>query len=321
MAADGIVGLLLAHQRQPPPEQLVEHRLQLLAAQWWSYDEYSGARSNEGAEEVGTSVARFSAWLEPARLLGSLRFKPLGTATIAGRPAIRTLAVPAEGSALDEERLDFELDGLGTPGEEYEFAVDLETGTLLRVEARFGGQPILIGEAEVVAFDEDLPPRTFVFAPPEGQEIQPLDFGRPTGDQPIHEAAAEAPFTVFILPRIPEDWTMHAFSFPESKRPKRGHLVGVSYHADSGAARLNLSEREHSEEGWTEHEEHWDFQRVEHRGIEMKVHHQSDDLPQSMVLVTREGTDITISSEELRGQRLIEVATELVPAPTEPPKL
>ena len=53
----------------------------------------------------------------------------------------------------------------------------------------------------------------------------------------------------------------------------------------------------------------------------MKVHHRSDDVPQSMVLVTRDGTDITISSEELSGEKLIEVAAELVPAPTEPLEL
>ncbi|MGH2963990.1 MAG: hypothetical protein ACRDMH_01230 [Solirubrobacterales bacterium] len=292
-----------------------------IGEQWWSYDEYSGARTNEGSDEVGTSVARFSAWLEPARLLGSLRFEPLGATTIAGRQAIRTLAFPAEESALDEDRLDFELHGLGTPGEEYEFAVDLDTGTLLRVEARFGGQPVLIGEAEAVAFDEEFPPDTFVFTPPEGEEIEPLDFGRPSGDQPIHEAAAEAPFTVFMLPRIPEGWTMTAFSFPQSKRPKRGHLVGVSYHADTGAARLNLSQRARSEEGWAEHEDHWDYELAEHSGIQMKVHHRSDDVPQSMVLVTRDETDITISSEELSGDKLVEIAAELVPAPTKPPEL
>lgn len=147
---------------------------------WWTFDEHWGARSNEGSEEVSTSVAQFSGWLEPAKLLGSLRFEPLGPATVAGRAALQTVARPPERSPLDDDRFDWELHRLGAEAEEYELAVDLETGTLLRVEARFRGEPFLIGEAEVVAFDEELPPQTFVFTPPKGEEIQPLDFERPS---------------------------------------------------------------------------------------------------------------------------------------------
>jgi outer membrane lipoprotein-sorting protein len=288
---------------------------------WWAYDEYGGARSNEGEEDVGIDVGRFSGWLEPAKLLGSLRFKPMGTTEVAGRAALRALAtLPDEPSLDDDDHRDWELHMLGAEAEEYELAVDQEMGTLLRVEARFGGQPTLIGEAEVVAFDEDFPPETFVFTPPEGEEIQPFERPLPSGDQPIHEAAAEAPFMVFMLPRIPEGWSMTAFSFPESKRPKRGHIVGVSYRAESGAAGLSLSQRAHSDDEEDEYEDA-EMETVEHRGLSMQVQDRTDDLPQSVVLVTRDGTDLTITSEELSGEKLIEVAVDLVPAPTEPPEL
>jgi hypothetical protein len=142
--------------------------------------------------------------LEPARLLDLLRFEPLGPATVAGRPALRVRALKQDKTMLDGDDPGWELHGLGAEAEEYELAVDLETGILLRVEARFDGEPFLIGEAQAVAFDEELPPSIFAFTPPEGKEVQQLDFDRPRFNQTIYEAASEAPFTVFILPSIPD---------------------------------------------------------------------------------------------------------------------
>ncbi len=287
---------------------------------WWTFDEHWGAQSNEGSEDVTTSVAQFSGWLEPAGLLGSLRFEPLGRTTVARREALLARATPPEKTSIDNDGLDWELHRLGAEAEEYELAVDLESGILLKVEARFGGEPFLIGEAELVAFDEELPPETFVFTAPEGEEIQPLDFARPRMDQPIHEAAADASFTVFILPRIPEGWRMYVHSTPASKRPSRPPYVGVSYLADGGVAGLELSQRAHSGDAVEEYEGAYEFEDVEHSGIKMKVRHRADDLPQALVLVTREGTDLTINSDELDGDKLVEIAASLVPAPTASPE-
>jgi hypothetical protein len=122
------------------------------------------------------------------------------------RRAARTAGASSQAGQdqLDGDDPGWELHGLGAEAEEYELAVDLETGILLRVEARFDGEPFLIGEAQAVAFDEELPPSIFAFTPPEGKEVQQLDFDRPRFNQTIYEAASEAPFTVFILPSIPD---------------------------------------------------------------------------------------------------------------------
>ena len=114
---------------------------------------------------------------------------------------------------------------------------------------------------------------------------------------------------------------MYVHSTTASKRPPRPAYVAVSYQADSGAGGLELSQRAQTGDQAEEYEGAYEFEEIDHDGTPMKVRHRTDDLPYALVLVTRNGTDLAISSHQLSGDRLIEVAADLVPAPTKPPEL
>jgi hypothetical protein len=294
---------------------------------WWSWDEHWGAQTNDGEANVGTGGVRYPAWIEPARVLGLLRFEALGTGSYAGMPTLRAMARRRLKTALDRDNDDWDLHELGSGAEEYRFNVDADRGVLLRIEARFQDEPFLIGEVVDIAFDEGFEPETFILEPPEGEEIHSVEERFAPGlDRTIEEAAAEAPFPVFILPAIPDEWKLSVSSFPPSKRPATPHCVHVDYRSEDGTAALSISQVPDGESDFHVLLLHVDdespgFEEVERDGLNMLVRGRSDDWSETQVHLSREGTELTLTSRELSGPRVIELAARLVPARTTPPDL
>jgi hypothetical protein len=136
----------------------------VVGRRWSLWDEHNGLRTNQGEEEVSGGGIQYAAWLEPASVLGALRFDPPTEATDSGRSAFRTTARVPDFASLgedEEERLNWDLHGLGGLTDEYLLDVDQERGILLRAECRFRGEPFLIGEALDLAFDEEPGPEVF----------------------------------------------------------------------------------------------------------------------------------------------------------------
>jgi outer membrane lipoprotein-sorting protein len=291
---------------------------------WWSWNEYTGAQTNEGSEEVSTAGIQYAAWLEPALVLGALRFEPPAETTHAGRAALRTTARRPEASRFAQEQMTWDLHSLGGIAEEYVLDVDIERGILLRVECRFRGEPFLVGEVTDLAFDEDLDPRTFVLEPPEGEEIRPVEslLDRRHFHETVTEAAAAAPFSVFILPSVPEDWRIRVWTTPAEERPPHPHTVTVDYSAEDGTSGLSIA---NFPAGESDIEAFLGggppFEEVKRTGLHMRARSRSEEWPQTTVYLTRDGTDLRLMSDELDGETVVELAAKLVAAPTSPPEL
>lgn len=103
---------------------------------WWMYDRWNGAITNEGEEHVESDVGdTYSAWFAPASILGSLKFEPRGGGEVAGRPTVNARAVRPRPINWDDDDVDWGPAGLGIEAEEYELALDVERGVILRLEA------------------------------------------------------------------------------------------------------------------------------------------------------------------------------------------
>lgn len=225
---------------------------------------------------------------------------------------------------FQEDRLTWDLHSLGGMADEYTLEVDLERGILLRVECRVQGEPFLIGETTDLVFDEDFGPETFVLEPPEGEEIRPLESLSDARrlHETIDEAARAAPFPVFILPSLPEDWRVRVWSTPGEDRPPRPQTVTVDYGAHDGTASLSIGQ---FPPGESDIEAFLGggpaFEEVERNGLTMRMRSRSEEWPQTTVYLTREGTDLRLMSNELSGEKVVELAGKLVRAPTAPPEL
>jgi hypothetical protein len=133
---------------------------------WWSSDPVLGATTNtEDAEPWQSWVGgEYEGLADPAGLATALRFEPLGQGERAGRQVLRARAVTRNG---DSARRDMALTAIGGIGaDEYELEIDAALGVVLYAEARLGGSPFSVVEAEAVAFDQAIEPDTFVFVSP-----------------------------------------------------------------------------------------------------------------------------------------------------------
>ncbi len=135
---------------------------------WWHYNEYQGAVTNNGSGDNTGLGREFDLILEPAPLLPWFDFEILGNEVQADRPAVRVLGRPRPAP----ERAFFLPSPLPAGCDRYEFVVDLEQGTLLRVVASFDGEPALDLQIVEVVFDEPIPAETFVFEAPAGETIK-----------------------------------------------------------------------------------------------------------------------------------------------------
>ena len=145
---------------------------------WWSFDEH-GALHGEG-EAGGEVGADFELMLDPARLIGLMRFEPLGRGERAGRAVLRAhaqLRADAYGLGRPAARLRavFFLHHLAPGADSYDLEVDAEHGVLLSLEAVRAGEPFWSLSATDVDFDVEIPPETFHFTAPEGTQLKTLD--------------------------------------------------------------------------------------------------------------------------------------------------
>jgi diguanylate cyclase (GGDEF)-like protein len=137
---------------------------------WWLYNEHQGAVTNNGSGGSPGLGREFDVILKPAPLLPWFDFEILGDEVQADRSAVRVLGRPRPLS----EPVFFLPSPVPAGCDRYEFVVDLERGTLLRLQGFFDGMPALDLQIVEIVFDEPIAPETFVFEPPAGEAIKDL---------------------------------------------------------------------------------------------------------------------------------------------------
>lgn len=288
---------------------------------WWHYSPHSGAVSNIDRPEVDSGIGEELWWLlEPAPLIGVLDFDGITPGRQADRGTLRVRAVPRAFAADDG----WPLVRLGAAGaDELLLDVDAERGTLLRIESRFQGEPIVISEIVEIAFDEPFADDVFVFTPPPGEEIRSIaDEFAVERSLTIEQAVARARFTVWILARVPAGWETEIAFAAESSRPAMAPQVHLHYRAQDGTHEVNVAESpadhpgEHSD---YEHARPNPWQPIDRDGRSMQIREPAEDWQPAQVLLELDGTRIHMHSGDLSADRLADLAATLVPAPSEPP--
>jgi hypothetical protein len=245
-------------------------------------------------------------------------FRILGRTMHAGRHAIRVEARPSPRAEVFPES--------GPGAWPQELLVDAERGVLLRSAGLLDGEPFAVSEVLSVAFDETLPDELFVFEAPPGEEIRDslADMEAQHRPLPLHEAAAQAPFRVFVPGSVPADWQMRVVLRPGAER--RGWPPGVNIHYTDSMSRLNVNLNEMAADDGSPpprapNGAEWSIERLPIGELRLwEPSQQERGMPQ-VALIDISGTRIQISAHNLATDALIELAGNLVPAPTEPPAL
>ena len=291
---------------------------------WWSYDEQNGAMSNEDDEEVHSSVGEeYRALFEPGRLLGALALEPAGTGQVAGRPARLALARPRRGRDADASWV---LHEIGAGADEWRLAVDCEHGVLLSVEARRGGEPFRRVEVLELAIGEPIPDEVFTFEPPTGEEVRGVgeDF-RVHHHVRLDELGRLAPFAVFVPDRLSPGWRLESSFAEGSERPRVPPTVHVQVVSADGHWQVAMDQVAAAEADPDErfdaldHPDAWET--VKRDGRTIAVREPAESWARSIARVDIEGTRITLSSDTMGAEQLVELAARLVRAPEAPPPL
>jgi hypothetical protein len=285
---------------------------------WWSLDTH-GAYSNRGSPEVQHGSRLPPMMLDPAGLLASRDLEIAGDAVHAGRTAIRVLAhaSPRDGF-LPETHQPFET----WP---QELLVDSERGVLLRSVSLLDGEPFALTEFLSIAFDVEIPGERFVFEPPAGVSVGDVrDRFSPLRPMPLHEAAGEAPFGVFVVDSVPSDWTMRVHLVSESDNYGWPASVLIHYANEMSSVSVNINEHAVADEAMPAKApdgSDWRVERLE--GGEVRLWEPSEPergMPR-IALTEIAGTRIQISTGDLGLEDIAGLTARLVPAPIDPPAL
>jgi outer membrane lipoprotein-sorting protein len=271
---------------------------------WWTGSRDWGVVSSE-TDRGGPQQGALGHLVEPGRLLAVFRLHPKGTGSVAGRRTLGATGAPRPGD--DGALMVVHRVGAGADGVELD--VDAERGTLLRLTALLDGEPFHSFEVTELAFDEAFPPETFVYAPEPGED--PPERWRPERLR-LDEAAQRAPFTLLAPARVPEGWRLHVTWMEPRDRPRVAASAHLSYESADGAYTVQIRQQATDEP----HEEWLAFAR---RG-DVEVADAGEDVqPRHYVRAERNETFVELSGDDL--ELLLTLAAELVPAPTEPPRL
>jgi len=284
---------------------------------WWFWDEHMGAMSNQDDPSVGSGIGQqLQVMLNPTPLLGSLRFRVAGNSQVAGRATVTAHATPRPHDPR-HGLLPRELRELGTGAHHYQLEVDQERGVLLAVTAIRDEQPFHKITALAIGFDEPIPAKTFRFAPPQGEQIQPARGRRPSL-QPITltEAQQRAPFTVLMPDHVPTSWQVHCMFIAASQRPPTPALVSLNYRSHDGHQSISISQIAATDAsrqyGNMIHDKNW--QEVARDGTSVRV--RPAEWPQAQAHIERDGTFVFLVSDNLTGDQLATIAAGLRPAPS-----
>ncbi|HEX8120717.1 MAG TPA: hypothetical protein VF549_05545 [Solirubrobacteraceae bacterium] len=289
-------------------------------ALWWRYSPSEGAVSNEDDPEVTSSVGEgFAHLLDPGSLLGSIVLEPVGRGELRGREVVLATARPRD--RRDEDQ-GWTRHHLGFGADEWRLAVDVELGVLVRLESLRGGEPFSRSEILELEVGRPIDDEVFVFVPPPGEEVQPLDFPRPHHSLAPDELAELAPFPVFLPDRVGADWEVDLHFQPGSARRQIEPTAHLHLRSDDGlwnaAITQTASDAPEQRFDVLDEPERW---RTETRGgRELRVREPSESWEIAVVRTEIDGTRIDVTSQTLGVERLAELAERLVRAEPQQPE-
>jgi outer membrane lipoprotein-sorting protein len=306
----------------PPDRAREEHDDSIAVCRgrlWWRYSPDEGAVSNEEEPEVRTNVAEgFKHLLDPGSLLGVVTLEPAGRGEVNGREVVLATA-RARNPGDEEER--WTRHELGFGADEWRLAVDAERGVLLRLESLRGGEPFSRSEIVELAIGEPIDDDVFVFVPPPGEELQPLDH------HPVHhslapdELARLAGFAVFVPDRVADGWEVDLALHGGSERGGVAPTAFVNLRSEDGLWSATIAQTVgESDDGpfdALDQPTHW---RTETRGgLELRLREPPESWATALVRTEIEETRIQITSNTLGVDRLADLAGRLVRAPADQP--
>lgn len=290
---------------------------------WWSWSEQMGAMSNRDAPSVsGGGIDRgFEVMLDPAPLTDVLDFRVAGHSRIADRATHTAYATPRQDGLRDVKASSFPrvfraLHALGSGADSYHLEIDQQRGVLLATTAIHNEQPFYTITTLAIRIDEPIPADTFVFKPPDGEQIRsPLDHFARTQLGTVSEAQRRAAFTVLVPDHLPTGWRQQPFCRYRDASARSSAIVHLHYRSGTGSQRVSIMQMAAADAprhyGMILGGDSW--QEVLSEGTLIKIQPTAQRL-YAQAHLTRHGTFAYLDSEGLTTEELTTIAASLNPA-------
>ncbi|WP_425396312.1 hypothetical protein [Aeoliella sp.] len=227
------------------------------------------------------------------RFFASLTLEGMGEYEIAGRQCVVIRAIPVANDRLWPHWLPSEAD-------EFEFAGDLERGSLLRIVAKADGVEFQRQEVTSVDYDADVEDEHFECKPPEGQAVEPADPVTRIVD--LEEAISRLPYPI-LLPGGREHADRYQFHLQRRNSPDDNETLMVCPSNLNGRThRIFLSDKSDSKL-----EEDLEWETIESELGPIRLSDPEVEGGQKVLLFAHEGATVVLFSDEPRDQ-LVELA-------------
>lgn len=288
---------------------------------WWSWSEQMGAMSNRDNTSVGGGGidGGFEVMLDPAALVGVLDLRVVGNSRIAGRSTVTVTAAPQPEGLSDMRASSFPrvfraLHALGSGADSYQLEVDRQRGVLLATTAIRNELPFYTITTLAIGFDEPIPADTFVFTPPDGEQIRsPQEVFPIPRFVPLAEALQQATFTVLVPDRLPAGWRQVPRCASNEASSRFAASVALFYR--SGHQSVSIRQIPAADAprhyGMILDDESWD--EVLRDATPIKIT-PAGQRPCAQAYLTRDGTFAYLKSEGLTTDELATIAASLRPA-------
>jgi hypothetical protein len=291
---------------------------------WWSWGEQMCATSGRYDSGVGGGgIDRgFEVMLDPAALVGVLDLRVAGNFRIASRATLTAHAAPRHDILSDMKAPSYRrafraLHALGLGADSYHLEVDQERGVLLAITAIRGELPFYKITTLAIGFDEPIPADTFVFRPPEGEQIPSLYELLPRPQfVTVTEAQRRAAFTILVPDRLPTGWRQQPYCVYVDVPSWSSAEVRLIYRSDTGGEHVSIVQMAAADApqhyGAIIGDESWD--EVLRDGTPIRIKPANEWL-QAQAHLTRHGTFAYLNSEGLTTDELATIAASPRPAP------
>jgi hypothetical protein len=294
---------------------------------WWSWSEQMGAMSNRDDASVdGDGIdGGFEFMLDPAPLVDMLEFRVAGHSRIANRATLTVHAAPRREILSDVRAPNFSrvfrtMHALGSGADSYHFEVDQQRGVLLASTAIRNEQPLYTITAFTITFDEPIPADTFVFTPPEGEQIRSrTDLVPRPQHVSVTEAQRRAAFTVLVPDPLPTGWQDRTLCLYSEESTRVAASALLVYHSDTGHQTIMIRQIPVHDAprhyGMIFDDQSW--HEVLRDGTLIKISAAGED--QQKAYLTRNDTFAYLTSKNLTTDELTTIAASLRPAPKSDP--
>ena len=281
---------------------------------WWFWDEHIGASSNQDNPSAQSGVGqRLQVLLNPIPLLSSLRFRVTGNSQVAGRAAVTAHATPRPHDPRHGGFTTSSTNSASAPSTTSSRSTRNAECYWRLLPSATSSPSTRSPRSRSASMSQSKPRHSSSAA---GRRTDPAHPGSRLCSESRHRGPAARPIHRSHPRPVPAGWQVRCVFIEGNARPPSPAQVSLSYRSEDGHQSTSIWQMAAADRashfGNMINHENW--QEVVRDGTSVRV--SPAEWPQAQAHLERNGTSITLTSNNLTSDQLVTIAVGLKPAPS-----